>query len=91
VASPAEARHDSSVPTVRYFAAARAAAGVSEEVVPATTLGSLRAALVEAHGEGLASVLRVASFLVDGLPCRDPDAPLPDAGTVDVLPPFAGG
>jgi molybdopterin converting factor small subunit len=79
------------VPTVRYFAAARAAAGVSEEVLPAATLGSLRAVMVDTHGERLAAVLRVASFLVDGLPCRDPDAPVPADGTVDVLPPFAGG
>lgn len=77
--------------TVRYFAAARAAAGVSEEVLPAATLGQLRAAMVAAHGESLAKVLRVASFLVDGVSWRDPDAPLPDGGTVDVLPPFAGG
>ncbi|HEY7224886.1 MAG TPA: MoaD/ThiS family protein [Micromonosporaceae bacterium] len=79
------------VPTVRYFASARAAAGVNEEVVPAETLGTLRASLAEAHGERLAAVLRVASFLVDGLPCRDPETALPVNGTVDVLPPFAGG
>jgi molybdopterin converting factor small subunit len=79
------------MPTVRYFAAARAAAGVSEEVVSAATLGSLRAAMVAAHGERLASVLRVASFLVDGGSCRDADAPLCPDATVDVLPPFAGG
>ena len=79
------------MPTVRYYAAARAAAGVSEETVPAATLGSLRAAMVAAHGERLASVLRVASFLVDGGACRDADAPLGPDATVDVLPPFAGG
>jgi molybdopterin converting factor small subunit len=79
------------MPTVRYFAAARAAAGVSEEVVPASTLGSLRKAMADAHGERLAAVLRVASFLVDGMPCRDDDASLPANATVDVLPPFAGG
>jgi sulfur-carrier protein len=79
------------MPVVRYFASARAAAGVSEEVVPAATLGELREALVEAHGDGLAAVLRVASFLVDGAVSRDPAASLPADGTVDVLPPFAGG
>jgi molybdopterin converting factor small subunit len=79
------------VPTVRYFAAARAAAGVSEEVVPASTLGLLRKAMIDAHGERLAAVLRVASFLVDGMACRDDDASLPTNGTIDVLPPFAGG
>jgi molybdopterin converting factor small subunit len=76
---------------VRYFASARAAAGVSEEVVAATTLGELRSTLADRHGERLAAVLRVASFLVDGVAWRDPDAPLPRDATVDVLPPFAGG
>jgi molybdopterin converting factor small subunit len=79
------------VPTVRYYAAARAAAGVSEETLPADTLGRLRRVMVDAHGEPLARVLRVASFLVDGVTCRDPEAPLRPDGTVDVLPPFAGG
>jgi molybdopterin converting factor small subunit len=79
------------VPTVRYFAAARAAAGTTEEVVAADTLASLRAALVAAHGERLGKVLQVASFLVDGTSWRDPEALLPADGVVDVLPPFAGG
>jgi len=79
------------MPVVRYFASARAAAGLSEEVVPAGTLGELRAALVERHGDRIAPVLRVASFLVDGVVWRDAEAPLPRDGTVDVLPPFAGG
>jgi molybdopterin converting factor small subunit len=79
------------VPTVRYFASARAAAGVNEEAVPATTLAELRTALTQAHGERLTAVLRVASFLVDGTSWRDPDAPLPPDATIDVLPPFAGG
>lgn len=79
------------MPVVRYFASARAAAGVSEEIVPAATLSELRATLAATHGDRLASVLRVASFLVDGVSWRDPDAPLPSDGTVDVLPPFAGG
>ena len=77
--------------TVRYFAAARAAAGVSEELVSAETLGSLRTTLAHAHGERLAAVLRVASFLVDGVVCRDADARLRPETTIDVLPPFAGG
>jgi sulfur-carrier protein len=77
--------------TVRYFAAARAAAGVPEEAVSGATLGALRAALVAAHGEPLGRVLTAASFLVDGVSWRDLDAPLPPGSTVDVLPPFAGG
>jgi sulfur-carrier protein len=77
--------------TIRYYAAARAAAGVAEETMPGDTLDALRATLVRAHGDQLAKVLSVASFLVNGVAWRDHDAPLPPDGTVDVLPPFAGG
>jgi molybdopterin converting factor small subunit len=78
--------------TVRYFAGARAAAGVPEEEVPAgSTLDQLAAALVERRGARLAAVLQVASLLVDGVAWRDRDRPLPDPAVVDVLPPFAGG
>ena len=78
--------------TVRYFAGARAAAGVAEEAVEATgTLGDLVADLESRHGQGLAKILVAASFLVDGAPWHDRSAPLPGGVTVDVLPPFAGG
>jgi hypothetical protein len=43
------------------------------------------------HGDRLRDVLKVASFLVDGLAWHDRRAPLPASATVDVLPPFAGG
>lgn len=77
--------------TVRYFAAARAAAGVTEELVPCATLDELVISLVERRGERLGKVLAVASFLVDGVSWRERDRLMPDAATVDVLPPFAGG
>ncbi|WBB65828.1 MoaD/ThiS family protein [Micromonospora sp. WMMD812] len=78
--------------TVRYFAGARAAAGRSEEAVPAgPSLDDLRAELAGRHGDRLAAVLRVASFLVDGVTCHDRRTPLPAGATIDVLPPFAGG
>jgi len=82
---------DGSVLTVRYFAAARAAAGVAEENATAPTLAALRQSLAAARGQRLEQVLGSASFLVDGLAWHDPEAPLPAACTVDVLPPFAGG
>ena len=75
---------------VRYFAGARAAAGVPEEKVEAATLGELVAALT-ADRPRLAGVVTACSFLVDGTSWRDRDAQLPAAATVDVLPPFAGG
>jgi molybdopterin converting factor small subunit len=78
--------------TVRYFAGARAAAGVPEdEVPPGCTLDQLVAALVARRGARLAPVLQVASLLVDGVAWRERDRPLPDPAVVDVLPPFAGG
>jgi sulfur-carrier protein len=78
--------------TVRYFAGARAAAGRAEEAMPAgRSLDDLTAELTLRHGDRLAAVLRVASFLVDGVTCHDRRAPLPAGATIDVLPPFAGG
>jgi molybdopterin synthase sulfur carrier subunit len=76
---------------VRYFAAARAAAGVSEEKVAAATLADLLSVISQAHGPKLASVLARCSFLVDGLACHDRSMPLAADAVVDVLPPFAGG
>jgi molybdopterin converting factor small subunit len=71
---------------VRYFAGARAAAGVSEEKVTLATV----AELVTLRPE-LARVVAACSFLVDGLAWHDLNAPLPADAIVDVLPPFAGG
>lgn len=77
--------------TVRFFAGARAAAGVAETALPAgCTLEEMVAALGDRHGPRLAAVLASASFLVDGVPYRERAQPLPGA-TIDVLPPFAGG
>ncbi|KUH94621.1 MoaD/ThiS family protein [Mycobacterium sp. IS-1556] len=79
--------------TVRYFAAARAAAGNDEETVrlrPETTLAELVVRLGE-RDENLAKVLKRCSFLCDGIAVRDDSAALSDSQTVDVLPPFAGG
>ena len=75
--------------TVRYWAAAQAAAGVHEEQVHSADLAQLRAAAVVAHPE-LEPVLAVASFLVDGRRVSGQE-PLPSGATVEVLPPFAGG
>jgi molybdopterin synthase sulfur carrier subunit len=77
--------------TVRYFAGARAATGVPEELISCRTLAELAAALEARHGQRLGAVLGAASFLVDGVAWREPDRRLPDRATVDVLPPFAGG
>jgi molybdopterin converting factor small subunit len=75
---------------VRYFAGARAAAGVPEEKIEAATLAEL-VATVTSERPRLAGVVTACSFLVDGTAWRDREAALPTAATVDVLPPFAGG
>lgn len=80
--------------TVRYWAAAKAAAGVAEEAYDAATLADALTAVRERHPGELAVVLRRCSFLVDGDPVGTREhetVRLADGGTVEVLPPFAGG
>ena len=76
--------------TVRYWAAAKAAAGVESDSYDAATVADLLIRAGERHGAGLARVLGRCSVLVDGTRARPEDA-LPDGATVEVLPPFAGG
>jgi molybdopterin synthase sulfur carrier subunit len=75
--------------TVRYWAGARAAAGIESERVAAGTVGEVIEQLRDRH-TGLGPVLAVASFLVDGV-ARDRNADVPAGSTLEVLPPFAGG
>jgi molybdopterin converting factor small subunit len=77
--------------TVRYFAGARAAAGVDTEHRTAGTLEELVGQLVDTHGERLERVLTACSFLVDGTQARNRTLVLEPGAVVDVLPPFAGG
>lgn len=83
--------------TIRYFAGARAAAGVDSEVLslPAAgtwTVNDVLRELGDRHGPGLAKVLAACSFLLDEVAVRSPEALVPPGGAVlDVLPPFAGG
>ena len=79
--------------TVRYFAAARAAAGMESEtldVAPGTSVKDLVERL-GARSPKLAAVLDRCSFLCDGMAVRNRAEPLRTNQTVDVLPPFAGG
>lgn len=81
----------SSTVTVRYFAGARAAAGVETEARDAGSLDELVGQIVADHGERLKRVLTACSFLIDGTQARDRAAELSPGSVVDVLPPFAGG
>jgi molybdopterin converting factor small subunit len=82
---------------IRYWAGAREAAGVAEEPYAADTLADALSAAIERHGGSvgaLAKVLGRCAFVVDGAPVsrQDPTAVrLSAGGTVEVLPPFAGG
>ena len=78
--------------TARYFAAARAAAGVETEPIDVSgTVDDAIRAIRERHGAELGRVLDRCSFLLDEVAVRDRDAVLHDGAAVDVLPPFAGG
>jgi molybdopterin converting factor small subunit len=85
--------------TVRYWAAARAAAGVECDVLPAadgTTLADVLASVLALHPDRprLPDVVAVCSVLVGDRPVgsTDPREVVLSAGdTVELLPPFAGG
>lgn len=82
--------------TIRYWAAAKAAAGTAEEPYRARTLAEALAGARERHSgrPEFARVLRRCSFLVDeaqvGSRAHE-DVELTEGGSIEVLPPFAGG
>jgi molybdopterin converting factor small subunit len=79
--------------TVRFFAAASAAAGTDSDVVTLKQGATVADAVRELCGQSdeLALVLRKCSYLCDGVAVRDRAAVLRPRQTLDVLPPFAGG
>lgn len=82
--------------TLRYWAAAKEAAGRSDEPYDAETLAdALDAARARHAGHPrFAEVLARSSFLIDGAPVGTRDhaaVRLAEGDVVEVLPPFAGG
>ena len=75
---------------MRYYASARAAAGVTDEQIDAASLETLRKVLTEAHGDRFARVLAASAVLVDGRRLGAHED-IPAGSVVEVLPPFAGG
>ncbi|MFF5109148.1 MoaD/ThiS family protein [Streptosporangium sp. NPDC000509] len=78
---------------VRYWAAAKEAAGVAEERSEAANLAELMTKITS-NRDRLARVLTLSSFLVNGDPVgrrAHETIILTDGATVEVLPPFAGG
>lgn len=83
---------------VRYWAAARSAAGTAEdavEVAGPVTLADLTTEIVRRYAEPrFADIISVCSVLVGDQPVgtRDPAAVVVFPGsTIEFLPPFAGG
>ena len=85
--------------TLRFWAAAREAAGAAEETVRAATLaGALDEAVRRRGGEhgggaALQRVLARSSVLLDGVQVgrSGRSVELADGAVIEILPPFAGG
>jgi sulfur-carrier protein len=81
--------------TMRYWAAAKDAAGVAEQRVSADTLAAALAAVTDSDERTrLRTVIARCSFLVDGTPVgrrATETVQLRDGNVIEVLPPFAGG
>ena len=79
--------------TLRYWAAAKDAAGVADEKIEAMTLAGALKAVGDPNAR-LRSVLSRSSFLINGEPAgtRRPESiMLANDAVIEVLPPFAGG
>jgi sulfur-carrier protein len=81
---------------IRYWAAAKDAAGLPEESVEAVTLRDALNAIVASRkpGSRLAEVIARSSFLVNADPvgrAAKESIMLDDGAVIEVLPPFAGG
>ena len=85
--------------TVRYFAAARSAAGVTQEQLATRaadggdrcTVADVVQLAIDLHGPSLAQVMARCSFLLDEIAVHGRDTAVRDGQVLDVLPPFAGG
>ena len=75
---------------VNFYAAARAAAGVSESQVSGDTLGEIIATASSQHPQ-LDAILPGCSYLVNGSAQSDLSTEISTDDVVDVLPRFAGG
>jgi molybdopterin converting factor small subunit len=88
--------YDMAKVTIRYWAAAKDAAGLPEESVEAVTLrDALDVAVASRNPDSrLADVIARSSFLVNADPvgrAAKESIALIDGAVIEVLPPFAGG
>lgn len=79
--------------TVRFFAAARDAAGTDTRTLTLPAGATVAGVISELCGQSgqLALMLQKCSYLCDGVAVRDRTTVLQAGQTLDVLPPFAGG
>lgn len=87
--SPHQQTDTTPVVTVRYWAGARAAAGVDVEQLTGGSVAEVMEAAVWAHPR-LRDVIPVSSVLQDGRAAAPGDA-VESGAVLEVLPPFAGG
>lgn len=76
--------------TVRLFAAARTAAGVTRDEIPGDTVAEVLRAATQRYGAPFAEVLGSCAIWVDGQPVG-PDHAVDHASEVAILPPVSGG
>lgn len=78
------------VVTLRYFAAAREAAGTGREDGEGATVAEVLGAARTRHGERFGEVLEASRVWLNGEPAPA-ETPLADGDEVAVLPPVSGG
>jgi sulfur-carrier protein len=80
--------------SLHYWAGARAAAGIAEEVIEAQSVSqALQIASRQRSDPRFDRVIKASSILIDGRAAHQEDLEqqLSQAVQVEVLPPFAGG
>jgi molybdopterin converting factor small subunit len=75
---------------VNFYAAARAASGVSESEIDGSTLGEVIAS-ASAKYPKLSAILPGCSYLVNGVAESNNDVKISADDVIDILPRFAGG
>ena len=75
---------------IRFFAAARAAAGVDQLFCPSAQFQEIISELCRSQ-PALAHVIEQCSFLLDSVAVHEHNIVVHDGSVIDVLPRFAGG
>ena len=78
------------MPIVNFYAAARAASGVSESEIAGSTLSEVIASASAKYPQ-LAAILPGCSYLVNGAAESNNDVKISAEDVIDILPRFAGG